>query len=57
MGSRVRAVMSELHGEKIDIIDWSDDPATFVGNALSPAKRRRRRCGWTWSTPRPVQPG
>jgi transcription termination/antitermination protein NusA len=38
MGQRVRAVMSELHGEKIDIIDWSDDPATFVGNALSPAK-------------------
>jgi N utilization substance protein A len=38
MGQRVRAVMSELNGEKIDIIDWSDDPATFVGNALSPAK-------------------
>jgi N utilization substance protein A len=38
MGQRVRAVMSELHGEKIDIIDWSEDPATFVGNALSPAK-------------------
>ena len=38
---RVRAVMSELHGEKIDIIDWSDDPADFVGNALSPAKALR----------------
>lgn len=38
VGQRVRAVMSELHGEKIDIIDWSDDPAVFVGNALSPAK-------------------
>ncbi len=38
MGQRVRNVMSELAGEKIDIIDWSDDPATFVGNALSPAK-------------------
>ncbi|RZS30485.1 NusA antitermination factor [Herbihabitans rhizosphaerae] len=38
MGARVRNVMSELHGEKIDIIDYSDDPATFVGNALSPAK-------------------
>jgi N utilization substance protein A len=38
MGQRVRAVMSELHGEKIDIIDWSDDPAEFVGNALSPAR-------------------
>jgi len=41
MGARVRAVMSELHGEKIDIIDWSDDPANFVGNALSPAKALR----------------
>jgi N utilization substance protein A len=41
MGQRVRAVMSELHGEKIDIIDWSDEPATFVGNALSPAKALR----------------
>ncbi|ROT32787.1 transcription termination factor NusA [Micromonospora sp. HM5-17] len=41
MGQRVRAVMSELHGEKIDIIDWSEDPATFVGNALSPAKALR----------------
>ncbi|MDQ3153587.1 MAG: transcription termination factor NusA [Actinomycetota bacterium] len=38
MGARVRNVMSELHGEKIDIIDHSEDPATFVGNALSPAK-------------------
>jgi len=38
MGNRVRGVMSELAGEKIDIIDWSDDPATFVGNALSPSK-------------------
>ncbi|GAB2919149.1 transcription termination factor NusA [Micromonospora polyrhachis] len=41
MGQRVRAVMSELHGEKIDIIDWSEDPANFVGNALSPAKALR----------------
>jgi N utilization substance protein A len=37
MGQRVRNVVSELHGEKIDIIDWSDDPAVLVGNALSPA--------------------
>jgi N utilization substance protein A len=41
MGQRVRAVMSELHGEKIDIIDWSEDPATFVGYALSPARALR----------------
>jgi len=38
MGARVRNVMSELHGEKIDIVDYSEEPATFVGNALSPAK-------------------
>ena len=38
VGARVRGVMSELAGEKIDIIDWSEDPATFVGNALSPSK-------------------
>jgi N utilization substance protein A len=38
MGARVRAVTTELHGEKIDIIDWSEDPARFVGNALSPAR-------------------
>ena len=38
MGQRVRQVMTELHGEKIDIVDWSDDPATLVGNALSPAR-------------------
>jgi transcription termination/antitermination protein NusA len=38
MGQRVRAVMHELNEEKIDIIDWSPDPATFVGQALSPAK-------------------
>ncbi|MEH3155840.1 MAG: transcription termination factor NusA [Gordonia paraffinivorans] len=38
MGQRVRNVMSELAGEKIDIIDYSTDPAVFVGNALSPSK-------------------
>ncbi|MBA9006997.1 N utilization substance protein A [Actinomadura cellulosilytica] len=38
MGSRVRNVMHELRGEKIDIVDWSEDPAEFVGNALSPAR-------------------
>jgi transcription termination/antitermination protein NusA len=37
MGQRVRNVVAELHGEKIDIIDWHADPATYVGNALSPA--------------------
>ena len=38
MGGRVRNVMAELHGEKIDIVDWSDDPAEMVANALSPAR-------------------
>lgn len=38
MGQRVRAVMHELNEEKIDIIDYSDDPAAFVAEALSPAK-------------------
>jgi N utilization substance protein A len=38
MGARVRAVMTELHGEKIDIVDHSDDPAQFVAHALSPAR-------------------
>jgi len=38
MGQRVRNVMSELHDEKIDIVDFSDDDATFVASALSPAR-------------------
>ncbi len=38
VGSRVRAVTTELHGEKIDIVDWSADPARFVASALSPAR-------------------
>jgi transcription termination/antitermination protein NusA len=38
MGSRVRNVMTELHGEKIDIVDYSEDSAGFVANALSPAR-------------------
>ncbi|MBA2640524.1 MAG: transcription termination/antitermination protein NusA [Nocardioidaceae bacterium] len=38
MGQRVRNVMHELHGEKIDIVDYSDDPAEFVAHALSPAR-------------------
>ena len=34
----MRAVVTELHGEKIDIIDWDPDPGQFVANALSPAQ-------------------
>ncbi len=37
-GTRVQVIMSELNGEKIDIISWSDDPVKFIANALSPAK-------------------
>ena len=37
-GSRVQAVVAELQGEKIDIISWSDEPATFIVNGLAPAE-------------------
>ncbi len=37
-GSRVQAIIKELRGEKIDIIEWSDEPSVFAANALSPAK-------------------
>ena len=49
MGQRVRNVMAELHGEKIDIVDWADDPAQLVaeravaGAGHGRAGRRRRR--------------
>ena len=37
-GARVTNIMSELGGEKIDIIDWDEDPAKYVGNSLAPSK-------------------
>jgi len=40
-GARVQAVVNELHGEKIDIIEWTEDPAAFVVNALAPAEIER----------------
>ena len=40
-GSRVQAIIRELRGEKIDIVEWSEDPVTFVTNALSPARVQR----------------
>ena len=40
-GSRVQAVVNELQGEKIDIVNWSEDPAALVSNALSPAVVQR----------------
>ena len=40
-GSRIRMVVSELRGERIDVIQWNEDPADYVANALSPAKVSR----------------
>ena len=40
-GTRVQAIIRELRGEKIDIVEWSEDPAVLVTNALSPAKVQR----------------
>ena len=40
-GARVQAVVNELQGEKIDIVNWSEDPAILVSNALSPAEVQR----------------
>src|SRR5699024_888769 len=37
-GQRVQAVVDELNGEKIDIVEWSEDPVVYVSNALSPSK-------------------
>jgi transcription termination/antitermination protein NusA len=37
-GARVQAIVNELKGEKIDIVQWTEDPVTFVANALSPSK-------------------
>lgn len=37
-GQRVQAIVNELKGEKIDIVQWSEDPVVFVANALSPSK-------------------
>ena len=40
-GTRVQAIIRELRGEKIDIVEWSDDATTFVTNAISPARVQR----------------
>ncbi len=37
-GARVQSISNELHGEKVDIVEWSEDPVIFVANALSPSK-------------------
>src|SRR5918996_1644077 len=41
VGARVQSIIRELRGEKIDIVEWSDDPILFVTNAISPAKVQR----------------
>ena len=38
IGARVQAVINELHGEKIDIVDWSEDPVTYISAALAPSR-------------------
>jgi transcription termination/antitermination protein NusA len=40
-GTRVQSIIRELRGEKIDIVEWSEDPILFVTNAISPAKVQR----------------
>jgi N utilization substance protein A len=40
-GTRVQSIIRELRGEKIDIVEWSEDPVLFVTNAISPAKVQR----------------
>ncbi|MDQ7001693.1 MAG: transcription termination factor NusA [Ghiorsea sp.] len=40
-GARVQAIVNELHGEKVDIIEWTENPAAFVVNALAPAEVER----------------
>lgn len=42
-GSRIQSIVRELRGEKIDIIEWSDDPATLISRAITPAKVRTSR--------------
>ncbi|MBO1914721.1 transcription termination/antitermination protein NusA, partial [Microvirga sp. 3-52] len=37
-GARVQSISTELNGEKIDIVEWSEDPVVFVANALNPSK-------------------
>ena len=41
-GMRVQTIVNELRGEKIDIINWDENPAILIENALSPAKVQRR---------------
>jgi len=55
-GSRVRMVVSELRGEKIDVVEWSENPAEFVSNALSPARVKEVRVDETQHTAEVIVP-
>jgi N utilization substance protein A len=55
-GSRVRMVVNELRGEKIDVVPWNADPATFVANALQPAKVSQARVDAETQTAQVVVP-
>ncbi|HEX2089204.1 MAG TPA: transcription termination factor NusA [Actinomycetota bacterium] len=55
-GSRVRLVVNELRGEKIDVVQWIDDPSRFVANALAPAKVKEVRVDETTGTAQVIVP-
>ena len=55
-GSRVRLVVNELRGEKIDVVQWVDDPSRFVANALAPAKVKDVRVDDATGTARVIVP-
>ena len=55
-GSRVRMVVNELRGEKIDVVEWTDDLPKFVGNALQPAKVKEVRVDTETMTAQVVVP-
>ena len=55
-GSRVRMVVTELRGEKIDVVPWSADPPSFVANALQPAKVNQARVDDTTQTAEVIVP-
>ncbi len=55
-GSRVQVIVQELRGERIDIIEWDDDPQVFVGNALSPARVLRVEANHTDKIARVIVP-
>ena len=55
-GSRVRLVVNELRGEKIDVVQWVQDPARFVANALAPAKVKEVRVDEATSTAQVIVP-